>query len=197
MRSGTMGARQRSGLAGAAVLAVCWAAAAAAAPQTDSPTEAVWTAKELRFAYQGFTTKYSCDGLRDKMRRILLKLGARADMQLQSSCTNLTGPDPFAGVNIKVNVLQPVEPGAAGTSGAVAAHWKTVDLVLHQDPVQASGDCELVEQVKLRVLPLFTTRNVEYSSSCVPHQLNVGDIRLRAEVLVSDKSPATAVAHSE
>ena len=37
---------------------------------SGEPQSAVWTDKELTFVYQGFTTKYSCDGLRDKVRGV-------------------------------------------------------------------------------------------------------------------------------
>jgi hypothetical protein len=32
------------------------------------------------------------------------------------------------------------------------------------------GDCELVEQFKSSVLPMFSTRNVVNHTTCVPHQ---------------------------
>jgi hypothetical protein len=40
--------------------------------------------------------------------------------------------------------------------------------------------------------PQFTTRNVEYFSSCLPHQLYVGATVLRAEVLAADEPQAKA-----
>lgn len=167
-------------------------ASAWADPQSDASAgsgreSAVWAPKELNFVYQGFTTNYSCDGLQDKMKKILLKLGARDDIQVRGwGCTQLTGPDPFAGVRIRMNVLQP-----AGKQGgqAVPAHWQRVDLLADpddRDPVDAAGDCELVEQIKQKVLPLFATRNVDYSATCVRRQLLVGATRLKAEVLVAD-----------
>ena len=38
---------------------------------------AVWKEQHLRFYYLGRTSRYSCDGLRDKVRAMLLELGAR------------------------------------------------------------------------------------------------------------------------
>jgi hypothetical protein len=72
----------------------------------------------------------------------------------------------------------------------VPAHWKRVDLTPDRDAVSAAGECELIEQVRQSILPLFATRNVEYSSNCVPHQLQNGAARLRAEVLVPDPKNA-------
>jgi hypothetical protein len=182
--------------AGAATLALALCGAVLAdAPKPTPPVQndapegyAVWTSKQLRFVYQGFTTKYSCDGLRDKVRAVLLKLGARKDLQVTPTpCSGSFGtPTPFPGVTIKMDVLETAngkEYDAA--SPPVPARWKLVDLTRSRDPIDAAGDCELIEQVKARILPLFTTRDVSYSSTCIPYQLSVGGTRLKAEVLVA------------
>ena len=39
--------------------------------------QAGWTPREFRFTYQGFTAKYSCDGLSGRIKEVLLLLGAR------------------------------------------------------------------------------------------------------------------------
>jgi hypothetical protein len=152
---------------------------------------AVWAPKELNFAYQGFTTTYSCDGLQERMRDVLLKLGARPDLRVRGyGCTRLVGPDPLAGVSIRMNVLQP-----AGKQGgpAVPVHWQRVDLLTgpyEHDPVDAAADCELIGQIKQKVLPLFATRNVDYRSTCEAYHLVPGGTRLKAEVLVADEGAA-------
>jgi hypothetical protein len=197
MRFSNQGAGIALRVVAAAAIAVLltvtgWAAAAdeIGAPAAGGES-AVWTPKELTFVYQGFTSRYSCDGLRDKVRSILLELGARQDLKVnESPCSSFGRPDPFPGVRIKMNVLQPAadKSATAGTQ-SVPAHWKAVELTPERDAVSAAGDCELVEQVKQSILPLFATRNVEYSSNCLPHQLQIGGTRLRAEVLVPDQKP--------
>jgi len=174
------------------------AAALAQAPPQASPAPpawAVWTPKELRFVYMGFTSHYSCDGLRDKMRVILLQLGARPDMKLRETpCAGQLGrPTEFPGVTVNMNVLTPFD--AAKTNAAetpLPAHWKSVEISTDRDPLREAGDCELIEQVKSRVLPLFTARNIEYRSTCIPNQLQVGGTLLKAEVLVVDEQKAPA-----
>jgi hypothetical protein len=158
---------------------------------------AVWAQKEFKFIYQGFTTKYSCDGLRDKVREILLTLGARKDMKLNPwGCGTPSGvPDPFPGVEVKMSVLVPADSATAtAAEPAVPSHWKNVTLRLDRSSVSEAGECELVEQVRQKVLPLFTTRNVDYRNVCVPHQLSPGGTALSADVLVADPKPAAAVA---
>lgn len=177
------------------------AAAAAAATDVAAAQPAAWTPKELTFLYQGFTTHYSCDGLREKVRSTLLVLGARRkDLAVSEwGCSRLDGrPDPFPGVRVKMQVLIPVAAAATPDAKTVAAHWKTVDLRLDRDPLAASGDCELLEQIKQSILPLFTTRNIQYHSNCVPHQVSAGATSLRVDVLVSDApdaKPAAPAAH--
>jgi hypothetical protein len=183
--------------AAAAMTVFLCAAALADTPQSAQPSEwAVWTPKEVRFVYQGFTSHYSCDGLRQKVKAVLLKLGARKDLQVRESpCAgSLGGPNPFPGVSIKMHVLEP----AAGKGGGAAmptvpARWQMVDLTSSRDLLQDPGDCELLEQIKETLLPQFTTRNLEYSSTCVPHQLTSG-ARLKAEVLVASAAAAPAAA---
>ena len=170
---------------------------AAWADGADAGQSAVWTQKEFKFTYQGFTTKYSCDGLRGKVRSILLTFGARKDLQVSEwGCAGNSGrPDAFPGVAVKMSVLEPA--GAAGSAGAappVAAHWKNVKVELDRSAVSEAGECELIEQLKEKVLPLFTTRNVDYRNMCVPHQLTPGGTRLSADVLLADPQPAGAVA---
>jgi hypothetical protein len=68
-----------------------------------------------------------------------------------------------------------------------------VKLKLDSSSLSEAGECELVEQVKQKVLPLFTTRNVDLRNNCVPHQLTPGGTLLTAEVLAPEPTqPSTA-----
>jgi hypothetical protein len=143
-----------------------------------------WVKKNLKFTYLGFTAHYSCDGLRDQMIKVLTQLGARSDMKVRElGCTAQLGrPEPFPGVDATFWVLEPVGGAAAGTQ-TVPAHWEPMKLDFGQGTLDQAGQCELIEQVKHHVLPLFTTRNVDFSNTCVPYQLTPGGTRLEAEIL--------------
>jgi hypothetical protein len=179
----------------AVVLALpVWATAAETATPPADAQPAVWTAKELTFVFMGFTAHYSCDGLLDKIRHVLGELGARSDFKVAYyGCSSPFGrPDPFPGVRIKMQVLQPAganEPSAE----LVGAHWRRVDLHLDKDPVWEASDCELLEQIKQKILPLFATRNVDFASNCVPHQAYLGT-RLAADLLFPDPKDRKAAA---
>ena len=159
------------------------AAADSAATPAGSETQAVWTPKEASFTYAGFTTKYSCEGLVSQVRSVLLSLGARRDdlVVIGTGCLEAGRPAPFPGVKVRMNVLTPAT-GAAGN--VVAAQWKPVRVRLDADPLAEAGQCELVEQIKQKLLPLFATRDVEFKPACVPHQLSPNGTRLSAQVLL-------------
>jgi hypothetical protein len=175
----------------AVVLLTCSSASSAADASGDSPRElAVWVPLQLTFVYHHSTTQYSCSGLEGRMKSLLLKLGARPDLDVRGyGCTQLTGLDPLAGVKIRMNVLEP-----AGARPGLGAHWTRVDLLHDREILEAAADCELIEQVAQKILPLFTVRNVDYSAACQPRNLVPGATRLKADVLVADQRPPAASA---
>ena len=97
-------------------------AQATAAPATAADGEptvmAVWVQKEVNFPYAGLTAYYTCDGIRDKVRRMLKYIGARPDFKVRvRSCINDTGAnrnlggvEPMPWVYITAALPQPVTP---------------------------------------------------------------------------------------
>ena len=174
------------------------AAADAGAPAAESaaqPEFAVWTPKEVQFTYMGFTTHYTCDGLRDAVRDMLLQLGARkSDLKVtEQPCSGQPDrPNPFPGVRIKMSVLQPAPAQIGSDTQVVEAHWKPVKLPYRETGINAAGQCELLEQFNQKIMPLFTTRNVDLRATCVPHQLEPLGTKLQAEVLVTDQKKDVA-----
>jgi hypothetical protein len=187
-------ARAVPALAACLLVSSAWAAEAGPASASASAAAgegqpAVWTEKELTFVYLGFTTKYSCDGLRDKVRGVLLDLGAqKKDLKVQQlGCSSSMGrPDPFPGVRVKMRVLQPASGTPDDKQTPVAAHWKPVDLKLRDSFTTDSGECELVEQIRHKIVPLFAARNVDLKTNCIPHQATATRPTLRLEVLAPD-----------
>jgi hypothetical protein len=167
------------------------AGASPAQASAASGVEATWVPREVNFVYVGFTTKYTCQGLQDKVRNILLKLGARDDVKVTSyGCERVAGPEINPGVRIVMNVLQPAGPR---TGRSVEARWQMVDVLADRNLVDAALDCELIVQLDRDVLPLFATRHVDYSAACAAHQQFVGGTRLKADVLVPNAAqPGTA-----
>jgi hypothetical protein len=182
---------------GALLVAPAWGAEEGGQRGSEAaPKElAVWTPKEVQFTYMGFTTLYSCDGLRDDIREMLLQLGARKDdlKVYEQPCSGPPDrPNPFPGVRIKMSVLTPAPSTESDVSHMVQAQWKTVKLPYRESGINAAGQCELLEQFKKTVLPLFTTRNVDLVATCVPHQLSPLGTKLQADVLVTNQKERQA-----
>lgn len=171
------------------------AGSAPAAEPTDTspqsaPVTAKWVSRKIQYTYQGFTAHYSCDGLQESVKRILLKLGAREDLNVrQSGCVRLEGPEPMPGVDVTFSVLEPVSSADQGDPHDVAARWENVRIQASTPTRENSGDCALIEDIKKRFLPLFATRNVQYSSDCFPHTESIEGADLKVDVLRPIKPP--------
>ncbi len=141
-----------------------------------------WQSHKYTFQFMGFTTTYSCDGLADKLRIVLLAAGARSDVKsTPGACASGFGrPDKFARADLTFYTLTPADSGTAAGSG-VPGVWRPVTFAARQPQQLAVGDCELMEQFRQLVLPMFTTRNIVSNTTCIPHQDSGSNIDLRFE----------------
>lgn len=173
-----------------AVLAGVLLATLPALAVAQGGVEAVWAPRHVKFVYQGFTTRYSCEGLREKIHEMLSKLGARDVKVRPYGCIGLTGVEPFPGVKVTMRVLVPATVhGGRRPEAVVPSHWRDVSLMRSNADPEEQGNCELIEQFKETFLPLFATRHIRYQSNCIPHQLTLGT-HLSAQVLIADAAPA-------
>lgn len=168
----------------ATVLSALLTTAALAAPAGPAGEAAAWKEQDLVLDYMGFTTHYSCDGLRERVRAVLLQLGARADLTVTSSgCVRAGGgPERFPSVHAHFASLQPASAPSA-ESGA----WKHVNLGGHNG--LAEGECELADEIVRTVLPHFAVRNVDWRGPCVPHATTIA-LSLPLEVFAPPVAPA-------
>ena len=192
-------------------LAAPGAAVADAPAPAPAPIAAAWQSHQYSFQYVGFTSTYSCDGLADKLKILLLAAGARADSKTRSgACAAGYGrPDKFARAELTFYTLQPLDAGvvkdlgganeqqaaivpppAAAAAKPVVAIWRPVVFAAFSPRELRVGDCELVEQFRHQVLPMMAARNVESSTTCIPHQESGSVINLKFEALAA--APAAA-----
>jgi hypothetical protein len=147
-----------------------------------------WQAHDVEFRYMGFTSVYSCDGLQTKLQALLRRLGARPGFKVTSwDCARGYGtPDRFVRATLHFDTLQPMPPSAAPASTAAdpltGGRWRKVELSPQRPYELDRGDCELIEQFRDRILPLFATRAVQNSVTCVPYQESSGGYSLQADV---------------
>ena len=81
---------------------------------------AVWKEQHLEFSYAGRTSRYSCDGLREKVRAMLLDLGVRRDVKMTP--LRCDDADPLhgdgGGSRIKIVFSSPALSGDGGQAAA-------------------------------------------------------------------------------
>ena len=148
-----------------------------------------WQKHQYSFAFMGFTSTYSCDGLADKIKLLLIAAGARPDAKSQpGACAAGFGrPDKFARADLTFYTLAPRDSDTQGSTQVDGA-WKPVSFSDRSPRELQIGDCELIEQFRHNVLPMFTTRNIEDRTTCVPHQDSGSLISLRFESFAATPS---------
>lgn len=158
-------------------------AAAATAASAAAPEAGVWQQHKYSFAYLGFTSTYSCDGLADKLKVLLLAAGARPDAKsIPGACAADYGrPDRFARAELNFYTLVPESPDKSATAKPVPGVWRSVDLQPHEPRELAIGDCELVEQFRDTVLPMFATRKLDSHTTCIPYEDSGSTVALKFE----------------
>ena len=157
---------------------------------------AAWKHRQVEFTYMGFTTLYTCDGLKRKVKSLLRQLGARRDLKVSTSGCEFHPGEIARLPRVRLDFHAPAlrESGDRDPGPPVPAEWKTVVIKRDQPKDLGVGDCELVEQFRDQVLPAFATRDVSGHVSCVPHQLSGSRFDLRFQALVALPSPDLAPA---
>lgn len=175
--------------AGVMLAGSAWPAVAGA----GSPAiAAVWQEQHLRFFYTGRTSRYSCDGLRDKVRAMLLYLGARRDLRIAALGCEAPAPRVrFGSLGPSLDILfsapakadpkgRPLHPGILA---AVDARFEPFTITSDAFRNMGVADCELVEEFARQILPKLVTRDVKQDIACVPFQQSGGRFLVRGEIL--------------
>ncbi len=172
------------------------AALADNAPGVVAPTPSVWVKHEYRFSYFGFTSTYSCDGLADKLKLLLLTAGARADAKAApAACARGFGrPDKFASAYLTFYTLAPPGADQPADSPTVDGTWRDVKIMRRKPFPLETGDCELIEQFRNNVLPMFTVRDLDDKVTCVPHQISGSSYSLVFQSLAALPKPVAVKA---
>ncbi|MDP9008467.1 MAG: hypothetical protein M3N91_07135 [Pseudomonadota bacterium] len=147
------------------------------------PEPGIWQKHEYTFRFLGFTSTYSCDGLADQIKVLLIAAGARSDSKSQAGvCASGYGrPDALPQAYLTFYTLVPASAANNPGDPQVMGAWRPVTIAPHSPRELALGDCELIEQYRTQVLPMFAVRNIEDHMTCVPHQESGSVINLKFE----------------
>jgi hypothetical protein len=143
-----------------------------------------WVHHQTRFSYFGITTLYSCDGLEDNTRALLVHLGARKE-DAKVSALGCPHGSSVPGRNAIVDVdFYSLSPSAdANAANTVQAQWAPVQVSPTHPYFMGRGDCELVGELKDLISKNFSLRDLNYRTDCVPHQLTLDDFSVKAQAL--------------
>jgi hypothetical protein len=191
-------------------LAGLLADARATEPGSPEPVQSIWKHQEFSFFFHSQTTFYSCSSLEAKLERILKALGTQPNVRVRSvDCQQ--GPVRMPRVNVSVSAPVEATPaaiaerdkdkskrelaarvrGESEDPAALApflAQWKRVSLsrgAVNLEP----GDCELIDEVRRKVLPKLAVRLVENGMQCTPGQVSMSQPQLEVEALVALPKP--------
>jgi hypothetical protein len=181
-----MGQFMRKAILGSAALGL-----AAMAGAADSPPPAAgivpgtWQHHQIAVNYFGITSLYTCDGLEEHVRSILLHFGARQDAKVYATgcARGFDSPSHSAFIRTDFYTLQPADPASAAST--VSAYWAPRELTPQRPYFMGSGDCELVEQLKDLNSRSFAMRDVVYRTDCVPHEITLDGFSIKGEALVA------------
>lgn len=164
-------------------------AAEAAAARPADALSSEWQHRQLSFDYTGFTTLYTCEGLEDHVRQILLYLGARKDLKVRATgCPGPSNtPSRTAFVHVDFYALVPAAAGGRAVDApaptSLNGYWTPLELTPRRPNFMGDGDCELIQGMKDFITKNFTLRAVEYRTSCVPNELTLDGFSVKGQAL--------------
>jgi hypothetical protein len=209
----------RCAMLGVVAAGMALALALPAHSEVESPADAgpgvvsaVWMEREVTLYYMGFTSYYSCEGLRGQVTRILKELGARPGFKVTARhCAQPSGPEWSPSVRIVAALPVEATPEVLAELASDASKRELVARVQGKSPDEATaqfparprrvefvsgglsflkdGDCELMEQMRDRVFGTLGVKVIESSLQCIPRQVSIGSIRMTVEVLEPLSAP--------
>jgi len=161
--------------------------AASGADAPLNPTDFVWGSwqhHKMTINYFGITSAYSCDALEDRVREILLLLGARKDAKVNMTGCSRGQEVPSHTAWIETDFYSLVPADSASAAGAVRAYWALREINPRHPYYMDGGDCELIEQMKDLILKNFSLHEIHYSTDCVPHEITLDGFDVKGQALV-------------
>jgi len=171
-------------LAAAVTAALALNSASSRAADQTSAQAATWQQHHEILTFRAYTSEYTCDGIRSKVREILLYLGARRDdlKIVVSGC----GPSEFptgglAPINVEFSTLAVTSD--ASQASVVPGHWTQTKILPRSPNFIDAGDCELIAQMRQLLSTDFAWQNLDYKALCTPHDVSVNSFELQGLVL--------------
>lgn len=178
--------------AAATLLALTPLLGAAADDKAAGPVVAgTWEHHHASFHYYGITSLYSCSGLEGSVRQLLTHLGAKDVTVRAVGCPGgYDSPSRNAMVDVDFASLSP----SSGAADTVQARWTPIEVSANHPYFVGHGDCELIDEMKDLLSKNFSLRDLDYRTDCVPHEVNLNDFSVKAQVLKPLPAPLAGAA---
>ncbi len=165
-----------------------WGIGSAAAPPSASEP-ATWIRHDIVVQLQNLPKRYSCDDLWYKFRDVLLKLGARPNMQILAyRCESVLGPIARSPtVHLQFDMPQALQ-GKDVRWAEMQASPRTVRLAPGDPASLDTADCDLLRQIKSALLPALSEHVLTYHLACQADPTSHPNFGLSVQALI----PATA-----
>jgi hypothetical protein len=167
--------------------AICLGGLTLTASASEASIEAVWKPQRATFSFVSPTTFYSCGELENRLRSVLIVLGAHEEMVVdRSQCSrdggmrlHITFMSPIEATSENVRALttlateehliarlKGIELPAAEDLRRFPAEWQSVSISNDRRLRLRASDCELIEQIRRQLLSHLALRNVSRRLVC-------------------------------
>jgi hypothetical protein len=119
-----------------------------------------------------------------RMPRVTLTMSA----PVEATAKALAERDKDKGTRELVARVRGTSDQQAEALAEFPAQWKTVSLSRGQFSLEP-GDCELIGELRRKVLPKLAVRIIKDNVHCTPQQLSLGQPQLEVEALVEIPKP--------
>lgn len=181
-----------------AVLSVGVGTAADLPQQPSGATEpAVWQHHQELVNYYGVTATFTCTGIEERLRRLLLYFGARKEgLKVSPMCTSQFAPMQQIFVRVEFDSLAPASSASGGASGEqVNGEWADLHITPTDPLFRDRGECELFQSMKDLLTKSFTVRDVQFRTTCTPYDTTLKDYNITGQVLVPPGHTRVASSH--
>jgi len=175
-------------------------------PRPDG-VKAVWARQTFFFEYHASSVRYTCDALGQKLRSVLVALGAHQDLEIRArpcdpaaevSRFEITMRSPKAASLKELEAYFRDDPKAeliarlhGQTIDANTLHqhrfdatWRTVSLGKLRSVALQQSDCELIRQMRDGVFGRFSLKIIQ-DLHCAPWSVAASRLRFTVSVLTS------------
>ncbi len=135
-------------------------------PVLAETVPAKWEAHQVRFNFFGLNSVYTCDGISDAVRRLLIAFGARDDARVEARCMGSSSELEQHHRLLLAFAVPVAEQSDDLREETFPAEWREVRIGRNRPRGLGDTDCELVEQFHEQVLARLRVRNTKKRPRC-------------------------------